>query len=409
MPDAEEPVRLLVLSDLHAFEGADTGSPSMLPVSAASGRADLLFSSCLDKVREVAPAGVDVVICPGDLTDKIDEGALRAAWLRLCDLADNLNATLVATAGNHDYDSRGQRGVSPKQALLRLNPPFPAGQPTSREQYFTWDVASVDGLRLELLTLNSSANHGLIRDEKPEYEHGRVLPVTVERVRHLLEARESRQEIRVLVTHHHVQPLPVLDLHDRSTMEDAHLLTEVLAEDGQWIIIHGHKHRPYIQWAGGSGSAPLVLSAASFAVDLKGGGGPAGGDFSNTIRNQFHLLEFAPVGEASRLDLPLAATVTSWTWDPRGWCLAGPTDGLPGHTGIGWRMNVARLADDVRTWLVDRGGEAAAEDLLAWNPRFRYINAFDLRNLVARLAAGTPPVVLDLDQHGRITRLEVWP
>jgi hypothetical protein len=75
-------------------------------------------------------------------------------------------------------------------------------------------------------------------------------------------------------------------------------LIQLLEESSpnQWLVIHGHKHYPKLQYARGtSGDAPVILSAGSTAAVAYPIYGPDG-------RNQVHLIEI-DVDEAARLGL----------------------------------------------------------------------------------------------------------
>ena len=113
---------MLVLSDLHASSD-----------DARQGDTHVLVSTENDP-RENAIAGLkaflsrngitaDVVVCPGDLCHQADRDALRYAWRELDAIKTILGAAeVIATAGNHDMDSRFHHANDARGELLDLTP-----------------------------------------------------------------------------------------------------------------------------------------------------------------------------------------------------------------------------------------------------------------------------------------------
>ena len=154
--DDETTTKALVPSDLHCTsQPPGDSSPSFL--TTRPGR-----TGVLDPLTELPKVltgdrAPDLILCPGDLADKADPDALSDVWRRLNDLSKQLDASLVATVGNHDMDSRGAFDVDPKAQLVSLEPPFPTGESKGRSNYWTYDLATVVSDRWRIVTLNSCA------------------------------------------------------------------------------------------------------------------------------------------------------------------------------------------------------------------------------------------------------------
>lgn len=95
--------------------------------------------------------------------------------------------------------------------------------------------------------INSSFLTGLKprAGEEDEDQHGRVLNDQSERLKASLEKSPPTGH-RLLLIHHHPVQLPLIDLQERSQIRDAELLLQALEEDGPWLVVHGHKHRPWL-------------------------------------------------------------------------------------------------------------------------------------------------------------------
>jgi predicted phosphodiesterase len=359
------------------------------------GEAVSLIDGCASIVQ-TRFARVDAVLVGGDLTDHAEPSALELAWKEVNALALRLDASLVATAGNHDYDSRGSVGFDPKGALIALEPPFPAGDAATRLHYFAYDFAVVQRDGFVVVTLNSAAQHGYSFGERHEYEHGRVLPRTIARIRAVLDTM-TLPSVRILLVHHHVVQLPDLDTDEQSILTDADPLMRMLAEHGDWIVVHGHKHRPWMQYAAGGGDAPVVFSAGTFAANL------GVGRFAAAVQKQFYVVEFN-----SREDLPtdlaIAGQVHAWNFDGFRWVEAGAHDGYPGVSGFGWRTSTANLADRLHD-LVVAERRATNSRLEEFEPRMLFLCPDDQAKVLGKLSSKTPPVESSQDSKGKLTEL----
>jgi predicted phosphodiesterase len=375
------------MSDLHAFEGdASDKAPSKLAYSGSGDDAQKLFDGVGEALKPVGVTAVDYVLCPGDITNRADSGALARAWKSLDALAQQLGATLVASAGNHDYASHKPDGskvpageapeeIDPKDALLQLDPPFPTGTDAGRQCYFAYSHAIVDSGPLFIVTLNTCTYHGLSHENAPEYEHGRVTPHTIKMLQTALAAYEGDPRPRLLLTHHHPIQLPNVDLRERSQIKDSTLLLSALEADGNWIIVHGHKHRPWIQYSHGGGGAPTIVSAGSFAANL------GGGTFGSLLRNQFYLLELWRADQHGLPDLEVGGVVRAWTHDPLAdpvWYPAGLNQGFSARSGFGWRVSPSYLAPKMLNWIQGATGTLDQSSLVAWEPRIEYVLPSDL-------------------------------
>lgn len=394
-PVSPDRLRMLVLSDLHAYEGGATdGSPSLLAFGAGGQAAAGVFDDCLRALREAGINDVDLVLCAGDITDRADPEGLRQAWAQLVRVATALNGRLVATSGNHDYDSRSRLGVSPKASLLALEPTFPALDNELQRDYFAFDFAHLASDRYEIVTLNSAAQHGYVIDDEAEFNHGRVVPETVARIEKHMRSLPSRPYHRVLLTHHHLVQLPLFDLAETSQMRDSHRLLRALDEDGPWFVVHGHKHRPWLQYGPGGGGAPILFSAGSFSVNL------GGGVFGGATRNQFYVVDLLDREESAGLDLDLAGNFSAWSYNGRHWARSGPNDGLPGQGGFGWRISPSRVAAWIGEAVEKAGGVMTWAQLVEEQPRLPYVLPDDLESVNRILAASMPVVEVARNEFG---------
>lgn len=366
-------IRLAVLADPHAT-CEDVGR-GWIRRDAPDPDADPLRD-----IRELIASDelkADVLICPGDLCDKADWNVLQWMWDQLELIATDLGARqIVSTAGNHDIDSRGEHDpLSVEHGLRELAPAFPTRNPAQSASYWNDRVTLVRDDHFQILCLNSS----LMRRLAPkEDDHGHVADETLKAIRSL--TAEAPSDVNILVCHHHPQPFNRIDPSDRSHMQNGDRLVSLLDDlDGNWLVIHGHKHEPHIDYLEGSAASATRLAAGSVGVNLYP-------KLSTRVRNQFHIVEIS-LAEMKQLHLSLAGTVMSWTWHfGTGWKPAERGDGLPHTAGFGFRLDGAALADSLVQWARDQTRLVIERDALRiWEARLPYILPKDMSVLCKRL------------------------
>lgn len=370
-------VRMFVVSDLHAVS-----APARLHDSGVrSFDVGEPKTNALDAVRAVVAdeeLRADVLLCPGDLADANVGGpdipALGWAWQQLADLADDLGARLVATAGNHDIkraaaDAPADADHDPNAFLRSLTPPFPALDDRLADAYFDEDFAVVAGAHWQIVTLNTCAEHGI------DHERGSVRVETIDALQRVLERRPP-VPVNVLLCHHHPVQWTHLNRSDRDHMRlGEHLLRMLdVRARGRWLLVHGHRHIPTVGYAGESSSGPVRFSAGSLGCSLLP-------EIGTAARNQFYMLTF-DVDEMDALDLVGAGRFRAWDWIPT--VGARPAtrpelSGLPHRGGFGFRRDGHELASLCRALAARRSSDRLSwAELVDHQPRLRYLAPVDL-------------------------------
>lgn len=379
-----EPVRLLILSDIHAFSSRppDLEEPSYAKANAPG----LNPFAALAKETAQWAMPIDFVVCPGDICDQADEEGLVYAWDQLAQVATSLGAHLVATAGNHDLDSRFlTTSFNPKGALQRLTPTFPHEGEHASDCYWARNFSALKERNTIFVSVNSAAFHGYHNEDRMfrEFEHGRISPDTVHAIsKSLAELDDDSVQHHILLCHHHPQVVgPFRDVEGNSAMRDAHILLDQLTDQGRpWLIVHGHRHYPSISYAAGGANAPVIFSAGSFSRRL-------GDIYEGQVDNQFYVVELLQSTACESLDLDIAGIFTSWTWGhSEGWIPAPPRTGLPRQGGFGYRGSVLALAKRIVALL-----QQSQAPSIRWVtvrqqlPQVQYLVPTDLHDLMKRL------------------------
>jgi predicted phosphodiesterase len=329
----QKPITFAILSDLHA--APKSSDPKGTEVKLYSdgdsfGLHDNPLSSLYELIsREKLTA--DFIVCPGDMTNRADGGALRFVWTRLHELKEKFGAhQVIATVGNHDVDSRGQvEGTIPRESLMRLVPRFPISDNSLSDHFWAHGYYITTIGRVRFLVLNSSWLH----EHRTELERGAITNYTLEKLRRELQ-ENSPAEFNVAVCHHHPHVHSELALGG-DIMINGQQLLDMLSENGTWMVIHGHKHHPKIELAQGDFQQPIVLACGSFSGRLEGAN-------ATVSRNYFHMVQLEQFGE----DAVLRGVITSWNWvSGLGWQSYGSLNStFPSRLGFGFDGNPRTLA-----------------------------------------------------------------
>ncbi|MCK5385348.1 MAG: metallophosphoesterase [Alphaproteobacteria bacterium] len=365
-------MKILVVSDIHACASDRLDAPQRSYVNAGHGTSSSHTQQFYDFISKNEDLLPDIVVCPGDMGDQADPTGIRHTWEFLNKLA-NLSSKplLLATAGNHDLDSRYKYNDYDAKGILQdLNPSFPVVSENykllSEEQvvhsalHFWADnfyVIIIDSVRF--VVLNSAAFHGYNNsskeDNKAEHEHGRISNLTIKRLREFIQKQDEKLlktegdkkikiNINILICHHHLQKDGSIDDKDYSAMRGGHALLDMLSDTdiGKWLVIHGHRHRARL-YQTGDVTGPFVLSSASFGATRQD-------DPQNPSPNQAHLIiidvekmekiKFFPAGKIKTF-----SHVQGMGWSPE----YASSGGLPPVTSFGFRGPLEELAEEINS------------------------------------------------------------
>ncbi|WP_382323285.1 metallophosphoesterase family protein [Hydrogenophaga sp. UC242_50] len=267
----------------------------------------------------------DAVLCPGDIAFQNDGVTLAAGWKHLVDLGKRLQSEHVLCAtGNHDVTSRSQEakihenvvanlkaGLGPFEPLKVLKPPYPsvtrdddsgAKGRDHRVRYFGAGLVLVEAEKYQVLIVNSCSEHG---HDKFEHERGTFPKSAVSELELALQQCDHRR-ISIAIMHHPPEPHTQNGEGAHDFIDNGQELLRLLSEDGNWLVIHGHKHEARLGFASGNGEVPFVFGAASLAFYIS--------ELEGTFQNQFYLLTV-------RLDSRgISGRFRTWDWaQGKGW------------------------------------------------------------------------------------------
>ena len=177
--------RLVILSDLHADDSTFSTpiSPDAPGPNAPGRRSWIDFGerarTSVDPLHTFKATvrneklQAEFLVVPGDICDRANGKALESAWKVIHELAHMLgDAEVIATAGNHDLDSRYRvQPYDPRATLRGLKPSFPTKGKSDCQAFWADSWAVLERGPCRFLVVNSCAYHG---GKDKEIYHGRI-------------------------------------------------------------------------------------------------------------------------------------------------------------------------------------------------------------------------------------------
>ncbi len=340
-------MKILVISDIHASASDASAANAPSYVSSESSKGGPTADPFDNLVQLISALSIkpDLLLCAGDMTNRSAPAPFTYVWGKIVGTASKLDATVISTVGNHDLDSRLLANKNdPKGFAMGLKPLIPFDNRQNYLEFWAEHFTHIDTDDANIIVLNTAAYHGYGEGEKlkAELEHGRITDHTLEKIRAKL-LNIPKRPINLLLCHHHPQKAEPNDVNSEGVTSGGDKLVQLLNDDihNEWVIIHGHKHRPDVFYGNGGADATVIIGSASFSAQVNL-------DSQNKNPNQFHLIEFEDVGDGS-IWAPPKGKITSWTWVPGdGWRPSvGRSHGLPHVTGFGCRIGGQALAQTV--------------------------------------------------------------
>lgn len=369
-------LRVAVLSDLH-YTQVEKGS--CLPQAAAAGGLDLMDELIKKFERQQHPSA-DLLVCPGDITDRANPQAFAAGWSQIKRLGNALGVKrIVAATGNHEVQSRSDNppvaagnaeySIDPLEFLVNESG-YPTVFPRPHQKWVYWgrgyEILHTDDSVIVLV--NSCHYHVTLQNN--EFERGRISDAALEELKHDLGQLAADRPFRIVVLHH--PPLlheePGLEL-GRTPMHNGPALLKVLQDTGlDWIVIHGHKHYHRLVRADGDVYQPFVFGAASFGAMLRG-------DMASRTRNQFYIVTLET--ENDPLDVVrLSGSIQALHWSNSTWEETNSASlGLPNGCGFTWdSIEPASLAAQIRVLLQSSDGQYLEwSEVVSSLPKLRFL------------------------------------
>ncbi len=357
MANQKNSLEIMIVSDLHAIACFDCDHIDLdSHLIKNDSHSSEFFQTFLNYVEE-SSLQPDIIICPGDIGNKAKEENFDFGWKCLNELKKATKAKhLFSVPGNHDHKSRtSQVDFDPKYFLQHASPKFPFSHHSVNTHFWAWHWCHIQGDIFNVILINSSAYHGI----NDEYKHGRIAPKISDQINEYVDSRKFKNKhLNIVICHHHPTPMNTPG-GDRQFMEGAANLFENLLQKqkGAWLIIHGHRHKPAVQYAPcRAHTQPVIISAGSLSKRLdKVLDQESQEDYSHKqedgdeLRNQFQILDIDLIKTKNKSTPVGIFNTHTWTLGS-GWELS-PIEDIPARGGFGANENPYQLASKFESLL----------------------------------------------------------
>jgi predicted phosphodiesterase len=296
---------IAVISDLHCRVGNGQNQESLntyLLTDMLEKPVNRHPIAALKHLIETANLSCDILICPGDLADKVELQGIKDGWAFVKQVKEKLSCkTLIGTIGNHDVDSRNKRNLSgPFDYLKQFSADFPTEDKTLNLEYWTNNYCIYDSDEFIIVNINTCNGH----TSELGASSSSISEILVSDVQLQIEQiKNYKLKFKICNLHHHpIKQSNIDNYKDSDVVERGDQLVKTLNELNFDIIIHGHKHDPQLTVYDGL----PIFAAGSFSsmTNLRALG----------AENTFHIIKLKHIGN-NRFGI-----IYTWVYGPKnGW------------------------------------------------------------------------------------------
>lgn len=354
-------LKILVISDLHCkHTSSDLDKDQMRSLNSTILYSDLLrrdvppkhpVYSLLQQIeKDKLKFKSDILICPGDITDKLDHQGYITGWSFLEEIKEKSEAEkLYATIGNHDVDSRrNDKDLLPFTVAKAIKYNYPISDQNALVNFWNDQFCIIEDKKYILLIFNSSYSHISSMDAQKSCIGKDIIGKMNDKLKGL-----GKDKIKIALCHHHPIGQSNSSEPDLDLIENGVDFLDMLSNNNFAIIIHGHKHEVKIRYY----QSIVVFCSGSFSStqNIK----------ETESDNVFHVIDFT--------DLKSGIINTWYYGSHNGWHRKAAK--FPPLTGFGFQGNIEDLAFEVSDWFKNKSNNSndLYRNLIEAIPNFQYL------------------------------------
>ena len=303
----------------------------------------------------------NVLVVPGDVTNKADLLGLRMGWEHARAIRSALKARhVIATLGNHEIYREAEPPADPLSIAKDAHDEFPVSGESAKEQYWNRCFCIKSFAYAAYVTLNTVP----LSDGAQATGGGGVSGECLDAMdRELANLKDA--PFRIAVCHHHPIGHDDVGQSPQDLMENADKLLELLGKHRFDLVIHGHKHYPRLRVASTGGGPIAVLAAGSLSAVLDR-------RLATRTRNTFHVVRL----ERESKGTTCRGMITTWEFHLESeWKPASKTSAdLPHESGFGSATAPDQLAAKVAASMEASRANEFWDDIVAKNPDVQYLD-----------------------------------
>ena len=348
-------LKIAIFSDFHCHNKANNNNvqESYLLTDVGVDLYQDPFKSFKHLIESGVDLSSDILILPGDFTNKCDPDGLAYGWGIAKEIGALLSVkSILPNIGNHDVDSRKKRSQDPFNLIKSLADDFPFPEKSMNDKFWKQGYLIVENENYRVLIINSVHSH----TNEEMATKGLIDQATLNQIEEEL-VSSSVNKINIAVCHHNPIEHSHYNTGSKDFMHNGDELISILDKMNFDIIIHGHKHDPRIRYAQGGANSPTIFSAGSFSA------------FKNLLlqgaNNTFHIITF----ECSASQIG-KGTIETWFFVPtKGWKQNIKNHFFEPIIGFGEVVDIKFLSAKIHAWFTEQ-----KENYIEWK---EFLNTFN--------------------------------
>lgn len=369
-------LKLGIISDLHCLHSSSDSKETkssflytdLLPYPESKHPISALIK--LIKEEEIE---TDYLLCPGDITHRVDKQGLLTGLNYLKKVNAKINSKdLIISTGNHDIDTFSIHKNLPGSLSILKNSSknYPTNDKDLNRNY--WEEGFYLKEYDDLAILNINTCHNL--HQPSDLENIILDQAIIDKIIDKIKSSNLKQGIpKIVLMHHHPIKHSNIDedlYPDKDVLGNGDILIQNLKSQGFNLIIHGHKHWGRLK----NDNGVDIFCSGSFSCTL---------NVSDTAYvNLFHVMEV--INDNGKM----TGKIKTWDFSPSfGWSNSTNSQKFPHITGFGVNKHINILEEEVLELFTESSGTVSKdfEKLLEIHPHFNFLSYENLVELEDKL------------------------
>lgn len=372
-------LKIAILSDLHCHpSGTNPANTVLFSDGLRLPSKEHPVENLIDLINDEL-LNVDILMCPGDFAHQADRQGLLSGWYFVNEIAKAFgNIPIISTIGNHDVDSRNNNNTYSFHDIKKIGKNFPL-ESKYLDSFWGNGYSIIDESDYIVLVINSCHFH--THNDGSVIGHGEIDSSQIEMIENSISKYKDDDRIKILLLHHHPVQHERFELGETDFLKNGENLMKIVAETNFDIVIHGHKHDPWLRYylpKTVDYKLPVLSSGSFSATNQK---------LYAEIGNYFHVLDLNKENKKCR------GKVISYNYRNRGGWNKEKRDFFP-YSGFGNNLQISELVSLIKKHVTKDSKLKSLASLTEEINQLDYLTPDEIKKLQSELKLETISIPL---------------